>query len=93
MEIIRIDGRELPTREAVHDCFAARLALPDYYGRNLDALYDVLTERSTPTRLVICGRNALAAALGTYADALWDALTDAAAANPALEVVCEEDPA
>ena len=55
MEIIRIDGRNLPTREAVHDYFTTCLQLPGYYGRNLDALYDILTERAEPTRLVICG--------------------------------------
>lgn len=90
MEIIRIDGRELSTREAVHDYFAACLHLPGYYGRNLDALYDVLTERAAPTRLVICGQAALSAALGGYADALLGTLSDAAADNPALEIVYEE---
>lgn len=91
MEIIRIDGRALPTREAVHDYFTRCLRLPGYYGRNLDALYDVLTERAEPTRLVICGRAALSAALEGYADALLSTLADAAADNPALEVVCEEE--
>ena len=27
----------------VHEYFARKLPLPDYYGNNLDALYDVLT--------------------------------------------------
>lgn len=40
----RIDCRELTSRTAAHDCFARVFALPAFYGRNLDALYDVLTE-------------------------------------------------
>lgn len=40
----RIDCRELSSRAAAHDCFARVFALPAFYGRNLDALYDVLTE-------------------------------------------------
>ncbi len=90
MEIIRIDGRNLPTREAVHDYFTTCLQLPGYYGRNLDALYDILTERAEPTRLVICGQTALSSALGSYADALLDTLADAAADNPALEIAYED---
>lgn len=31
------------TLEDVYDQFSTQLALPDYFGRNLDALYDVLT--------------------------------------------------
>ena len=38
----RIDCRELTSRAAAHDCFARVFALPAFYGRNLDALYDVL---------------------------------------------------
>ena len=38
-----IDCRELVSRAAAHDCFAHVFSLPAGYGRNLDALYDVLT--------------------------------------------------
>ena len=46
---IRLDGLELQSLEAVHDRFA--LVLPDYYGRNLDALHDCLTALSEETRI------------------------------------------
>lgn len=42
---IRLDGRKLMTREAAHDKLKERFGFPDYYGRNLDALWDLLTER------------------------------------------------
>ena len=32
-------------RNAAHEYLAARLSFPAWYGRNLDALYDLLTER------------------------------------------------
>ncbi|MCR5824981.1 MAG: barstar family protein [Oscillospiraceae bacterium] len=35
-----IDGNAIDSREALHDTLRAQLALPDYYGRTLDALYD-----------------------------------------------------
>lgn len=42
---IRLDGRDFQTREAAHDKLSELFQFPDYYGRNLDALWDLLTER------------------------------------------------
>lgn len=44
MENIVLDFRGLGDREELHDIIEQAMELPDYYGRNLDALYDVLTE-------------------------------------------------
>ena len=38
-----------------HDYLAEALNLPDYYGKNLDALYDCLTEMSCEIELVNAG--------------------------------------
>ena len=46
METIVIDGEKMLNRRAAHDHLAEQLSLPDYYGRNLDALFDCLTDRS-----------------------------------------------
>lgn len=86
METITIDGEVLSSPEAVHELFVQTLALPDWYGRNLDALYDVLTERGEPLELLVRNRGALENALGEYGTDLLDTLTDAAAENPALSV-------
>lgn len=91
METIVIDGAGLASRAAVHDYLFARLGLPDYYGRNLDALYDCLTERPGPIRLLVRGLPDLEAALGGYAAALWETLEAAARENPGLEVVRQEE--
>ena len=84
MELI-IDGSALPEAAAVHDLFTRALDLPAWYGRNLDALYDVLTERGEPLRLLVRNREALA----EYAEDLLRPLAEAAAENPALELVYE----
>ena len=91
MKTIVIDGAMMLTRDAAHDYLSVRLGLPDYYGRNLDGLYDLLTERSEPTRLVIYRRWDLVAALGPYGDSLLEAITDAGRNNPTLEVCFDED--
>ncbi|MEN0060050.1 MAG: barstar family protein [Bdellovibrio sp.] len=37
-------GQEIKSMQQVHDIFENFLDLPDHYGRNFDALYDVLTD-------------------------------------------------
>lgn len=39
-----LDAAQMREREAAHTYLAEALQLPAYYGRNLDALYDCLTE-------------------------------------------------
>lgn len=91
METIVLDGQKMLNRRAAHDHLAEQLALPEYYGRNLDALYDLLTEREGPTRLVVQHRETLLAWLGEYGRLLCQTLEDADRANPGLEVLFPED--
>lgn len=48
MQNIILDGAAMESRRAMHDTLAEAFSLPAYYGRNLDALWDCLTERSEP---------------------------------------------
>lgn len=93
MRTIVIDGGMMFTREAAHDYLAMRLGLPDYYGRNLDALFDALSERSDSTRLVIYRRWELEEALGAYGSSLLEAIQDAAKDSPFLQVLYDGEDA
>ena len=83
---IEIDGRLMFNRATVHEHLKRALSLPDYYGSNLDALYDVLTERVQPTDFVVSHVEMLDHQLGRYAKALLGTLRDAAENNPAITV-------
>ena len=91
IETIFLDGQKMLNRRAVHDHLAERLELPEYYGRTLDALYDLLTEREGPTRLVVQHRETILSWLGEYGAALCQTLEDADRANPGLEVLFPEN--
>ncbi|MFC4077122.1 barstar family protein [Salinithrix halophila] len=39
MKRLLLDGREIKGVEQLHDILTRELQLPDYYGRNLDALW------------------------------------------------------
>ena len=92
MRMVVIDGAKMPTKAAAHKYLAERLTLPEYYGKNLDALYDVLTaETEIPTCLIIYRREALEESLGRYGAALLDTIWDAAQENPNLQAVFDGD--
>lgn len=70
----------------LHKYLRAELELPEYYGENLDALYDCLTEVCEPVILKIPQAVAAGSELGWYGARLLTVVQDAAAANPNLQV-------
>ena len=84
-----LDGARIQNRAELHDALARELALPDWYGRNLDALFDCLTEPMEDTELVILHGEALREHLGFYANTLQIVLRRAAEENPGLRVIWE----
>lgn len=53
MNRIDLDGRMLTRTEEGHAYIQQMLRFPDYYGKNLDALFDLLTEVSTDVEILI----------------------------------------
>ena len=82
MAEIVLDGLEIRSVEEVHDRFAQALALPEWYGRNLDALFDCLTDLGEPVTVRLLHREALEEQLGRRGRALARLLRRAAAENP-----------
>ena len=66
--------------DVIHDRLAETLHFTAYYGRNLDAMYDVLTEYGSEWRIEF--RNSANAP-----KMFRQACLDAAAATPGLEIV------
>ena len=81
-----LEGSRMIDRVAVHNHLVERLQLPSYYGRNLDALYDVLMELGGETEIIFRDPGAVAEQLGRYGEALLDTLREAAESNPNLTV-------
>ncbi len=83
---VRIYQRFMKTREKAHAHIARRLSFPDYYGKNLDALHDLLTERREDTEIVIKGSERLKNAMDGYGQRIIDVMLDAAEENKNLKI-------
>ena len=49
MKIVILDAKKMLEKEKMHEYFAKKFDLPEYYGKNLDALFDSLCEINEPT--------------------------------------------
>ncbi len=82
-----LDGEAIGTREQLHEILQRELELPEWYGRNLDALYDCLTDSHDLISIEFQNREALTDHLGRYARALEQVLRDAAMENEQIEII------
>ncbi len=86
MKTVTLKLEKMRSVRQLHVYLRSELDLPEYYGANLDALYDCLTEICEPVILKIPKAIALGSELGWYGERLLLVLQDAAAVNPDLQV-------
>lgn len=88
MKRVILDCEKLLRRKPAHLYLAEMLEFPDYYGKNLDALYDCLTELSECT-IVLEGEDILQGP-ECYGAKVLKVLREAAAANPNLKLEVQD---
>lgn len=86
MKTITLDVSNIQTKRALHIYLQYMLELPAHYGRNLDALYDVLAAESEEMCLVLLGAQHAQGELTAYMPGLLEVLEDAAQENEKLTV-------
>lgn len=88
---VLIDGKEIKTKDQLHNIIAKNLNFPHYYGKNLEALYEVLSSDFTGDSIVkIKHVNLLKAKIGSdYIESMIQVIMDAADDNPHLILVIE----
>ena len=93
-ETIQLDGAVLCRRKEALALLGRELKLPEWWGRNLDALYDCLTGAlGRPVRLELSGQDAMEAT--DFGRRLLRVLEDAAASSSCFELAVgpEAEPA
>ena len=92
MKQVLLNGAAIPDRETLHAFLRRELDLPEWYGHNLDALYDCLTgELTEATGIVLHQQDALLANLGGYGTVFLRVLREAEEENPLLHVEFPDD--
>lgn len=77
-----IDGKKMTGRNEAHDELFHALELPEYYGRNLDALWDCMTEMQGD--VVLESSAEMLSHLEAYGFKLLQTMREAAEKNPNL---------
>lgn len=78
MEKIVLDGKCMTDKAQVHAYIADKLSFPSYYGANLDALWDCLSELSSGSRIMLINRDTMLMALGDYGKRLLNTFVQSA---------------
>lgn len=68
--VFYIDLYKITTKEELQDLLAKELPLPEHYGKNLDALYDVFTEQAKEWNIIFYNSKSAELNLGKYFDTL-----------------------
>ena len=78
-KVYEIDIRNIETKQEFHERLKEIMPLPDYYGNNLDALYDLLTDLyvNEDTIVILMNCRKMKKSLGEYGDKLIEAFANA----------------
>ena len=83
---IFIDLSRVTTTEELHKALQEGFSFPDYYGGNLDALHDCLTDIAEPTDVTFAGYKAAKKALKTDFYRFREVVEDSAFENNNLYI-------
>lgn len=65
-----LDGTKMRSRRHVHFYIKNKLQFPGYYGKNLDALADCLSEMEEITEIELINKDSMLQSLGEYGNKL-----------------------
>lgn len=80
MKKITLDFENISNKEEMHKYLAEKFEFPDYYGKNLDALFECLTDIAEPTAVNIIN------AINDYDVQIINVITSAEEENDNLAV-------
>lgn len=90
MKEIIINGKNIIDRASFHRYMKEGLNLGDYYGENLDALWDILSPYSEQVLIRIINQNLLEENLGQYGKSIVDLFLDLEEENYNIVLIKEE---
>ena len=91
MKEVLINCEKLRSRKVLHDHLEAELSLPDYYGRNIDSLHDILASHNhtDPVTIRMINREKESTRMVHMYDALSEMLRNLHEENPNITYIEE----
>lgn len=89
MKEIKLNGEKMLDKETTHAYLKEKLSLPEYYGANLDALWDCLSTDFSQKKITILNSEIIYKNLGTYGKSIIELFVDLAAENSNIKVCIE----
>lgn len=84
MKLVFLDGGSMVTKEKAHEHLADSFDFPAYYGRNLDALWDMLVSESREVEIMLLNEEMLYENLGDYGREIVRVFEEAEKENPCI---------
>lgn len=84
MKII-LNGDKMKTKDMAHEYIEDRLRLPEYYGKNLDGLWDILSTYSDEIEIELIYKDSLINYLGEYGEEIIQIFEDGQSENPKIK--------
>lgn len=84
---VYLDARKIKERTESHEYLARMLSLPAYYGKNLDALYDCISDMADCRVVLLHSKEAELS--GTYGEKIVKVFQDGEKDNPGFELRIE----
>lgn len=89
MKEIRLNGTKMLDKASTHAYLKRKLELPDYYGENLDALWDCLSTDISFKKITIYKPAIIIENLGAYGESLINLIQEVAEVNESIKVDIE----
>ncbi len=74
---VTLDAQYMKDKSTTHEYLQKKLKLPEHYGKNLDALWDLLSAYHDTLHVILLNTEMLPKNLGTYGEALLKLFDDA----------------
>ncbi len=87
---VKLNGARMKSKVGAHIYISKKLKFPSYYGKNLDALNDILSTVDKPLTIIIKNTKTMYVNLREYGQAIMGVFNEAQHSNANLEIVIKD---